>query len=176
MDLKRTLVLAGLCGVLAALLSSAATSGSRRNTPPPVVHKTTEVEAGGAALAAEIARLHERLRPTTSPQQPGRNLFEFSATRANRSVPAAPAVPAAEIKAQSVPATAPPPLFKLIGIAEDVGADGPSRTAIISGLGELYLVKQGDGVTLRYRVAQVSDTDVELRDVNDGATVELHLK
>ena len=46
--------------------------------------------------------------------------------------------------APATPPTPPPPPLKLVGIAEDAGADGPVRTAIISGDGQLFLVKEGD--------------------------------
>jgi hypothetical protein len=65
---------------------------------------------------------------------------------------------------------------KLSGIAEDVTAEGVSRTAIISGFGQLFLVKEGDSVTDRYRVAKISSDVVELSDLTGGAVLRLALK
>jgi hypothetical protein len=177
MNVKRVLVLGAVCGVLAALLSSAATSGKRR-IEAPAIHKTTEVETSGAALASEIARLHDRLRPTTLPEQPGRNLFQFNAGRVNRPAPIASAVAQAPLTAPAVPAPAPAPApaFKLVGIAEDVGSDGPVRTAIVSGHGELILAKQGDPVTLHYRATQIAADGVDLTNVDDGTVLHLSLR
>ena len=173
MNVKRVLVFGAACGVLAALLSSAATSGSRR-IAAPAIHKTTEVETSGAALAAEIARLHDRLRPTTLPEQPGRNLFQFSAGRAIRPASIAPAAP--RVRVETAVAAAPPPALKLVGIAEDVGSDGPVRTAIVSGYGELILAKQGDSVTLRYRATRIEVDGVDLTNVADGTVLHLSLR
>jgi hypothetical protein len=66
--------------------------------------------------------------------------------------------------------------LKLAGIAEDAGADGPDRTAIISGEGQLFMVKEGDPVAGRYRVARISSDAVELSDVNAGIVRRLVMK
>ena len=65
---------------------------------------------------------------------------------------------------------------KLAGIAEDAGADGPVRTAIISGGGQLFMVKEGETVTPRYRVAKISADVVELTDVIDNSVRRLALR
>jgi hypothetical protein len=169
---KRTATLVVVGGAAAAWLYAAATSGTRTLAAPPA-ERALSVDVRGEALATEIARLHERLRPTAAPRQPGRNLFVFSAMRARRET-AAPR-PALSEAAVVAPVAAPPP-FKLIGIAEDAGPDGPVRTAIVSAPGQLFLVKQGQNVTLRYRVKQISAEVVELTDVGDGSTLRLALK
>jgi hypothetical protein len=61
-------------------------------------------------------------------------------------------------------------------MAEDPGPDGPVRTAIISGLGQLFLVKEGERVTSRYQVAKISGEAAEIRDLGDNSTVTLVLK
>jgi len=68
-----------------------------------------------------------------------------------------------------------PPL-KLAGIAEDEGADGPVRMAFISGGGQLFMVKEGDAVTARYRVAKISADVVELTDAIDNSVRRLPLR
>ena len=75
-----------------------------------------------------------------------------------------------------VPVAPPPPPFKLIGVAEDAGPAGPVRTAIVSGPGQLFLVKEGQNVTLRYRVIKISADVVELQDLGDKTTLRLALK
>jgi hypothetical protein len=158
MNVKRAAILVVALGALAAWIAAAATSGVRdvravaRFTPPPI-------DASGAALEAEIARLHDRLRPTASPRI-GRDLFQFSARPrvAPQAIPPAP---------QPVPEPAPalPPPLTLIGVAQD-GADGSSvRTAVISTPGQLFLVKEGDEVTAagaRYRVTKISADAADL--------------
>jgi hypothetical protein len=171
MTLKRTatFVLAG--GALAAWLAAAATSGIRENRVPPTA-SVTPVETRGAELAAEIARLHDRLRPTATPQRPGRNLFQFTAAKPR---PAPAAIPALT---EAVPAPAPPApvLLKLSGVAEDPGPDGPVRTAIISGLGQLFLVKEGEMLGRQYRVAKISADVVELVKIDANTTLRLAMK
>src|SRR5262249_61781614 len=100
MNLKRTATIGVVGGALAAWLASAATSN--RPVPRPIVIPTPPIDLRGAELADEIARLRERLRPTTTPSQPGRNLFTFRAPRpraaapeivALASTPASPEIP-----------------------------------------------------------------------------------
>lgn len=64
----------------------------------------------------------------------------------------------------------------LIGIAEDDdGAAHARRTAIISTLNDVLLVKPEDRVLHRFRVASVSEFAVELQDVATGVIVRLTL-
>lgn len=172
MNLKRSIVIGCALGGVAALVAVAGTSNTRHSDIATPV-KTPAIEASGAELAAEIDRLHERLRPAAVPQQPARNLFQFSTARSLPVVASAPAPPAHT----EAPAIQPPPAIVLIGIAEDIAADGtPVRTAIISGLGQLFLVKEGDTVTDRYRVAKISAEAVELSQASDGTPLRLVLK
>ena len=171
MNWKRTATLGVFGGALAAWLAGAATSNSSRMVDTTVA-KPTPVELRGAELAAEIARLHERLHPTTEPQQPSRNLFKFSRSASPPGV-APPTLTTAEPAAPARPA--PPPL-KLVGIAEDPGPNGPVRTAILSGLGQLFFVKEGESLGSRYRVQSLSGEVVELTDLGDSTTLRLALK
>jgi hypothetical protein len=167
-----TIVLGG--GALLAWLAGAATS-NRAIAPPPIVQRTP-IEMRGDELAREIARLQERLRPTSTPRQPGRNLFSFhaAAARGARMTPlvVAPA-PAPVAPPPVVPAL---PSLKLAGIAEDEGPEGPVRTAIITGQGQLFLVKEGESVMLRYRVTKISADVVELIDLGDNSIRRLALR
>ena len=173
MNVKRVAAICAVGGALAVWLAAASTMLTQ-----PVVNtlerKTTAVELRGAALAAEITRLHERLRPTAAPQLPSRNLFEFSRTaRARAASPAPRDLPEAE---GPRPAPAAPPPLRLVGMAEDAGPEGPVRTAIISGFGQLFIVKEGERVTARYQVAKISGEAAEIRDLADNSTITLVLK
>src|SRR5262245_25657915 len=172
MNLKRTATIGVVGGALAAWLASAATSN--RPLPRPVVIPTPPIDLRGAELADEIARLRERLRPTTTPNQPGRNLFTFRAARA--AAPAIAAPTSAAAITESPVARPAQPTLKLAGIAEDPGPEGPIRTAIISGDGQLFMVKEGDAVTQRYRVARISTEVVELTDLTDNSVRRLALR
>jgi hypothetical protein len=170
--MKRTATIVVVGAALLAWLAGAATS-TRPVTAPPIVERTT-IEVRGDQLAVEIARLHERLRPSATPRQPGRNLFSFEApaVRVPPPIVAAPAPTLADAAA-AVPAL--PPL-KLAGIAEDEGPEGAVRTAIISAPGQLFLVKEGEMVTSRYRVTAISADVVELVDLNDNSIRRLALR
>jgi hypothetical protein len=171
MNLRRTttIVLAG--AAIGAWLAGAATSNHR--IPARPISQPPAIEARGAELANEIARLQERLRPTSTPRQPGRNLFTFRAGTPREPQPAFAPPPALPEAAPLTPAL---PSLKLAGIAEDTEADVPIRTAIISGEGQLYMVKEGEAVTPRYRVAKISADVVELVDLLDNSVRRLALR
>src|SRR4051794_41649006 len=131
MNPKRIAWLVAGGGAVAAWLAGAATTAAR--PPQTIVAPTPAASARqGEALAAEVTRLHERLRPTATPVQ-SRDLFRYAsraAARPSASLPAAaPPLPLAD----QMPT--PAPALKLVGIAEDAGADGPARTAIVSTAG-----------------------------------------
>jgi len=172
MSFKRTAAIALIGGALLAWLAGAATSN--RPLPPLLYTTPTPIEARGAELADEIARLHERLRPSAAPRQPARNLFTYRAA-AHAAPPALPPPPRPAIA--EAPAALPslPPL-KLAGIAEDEGAEGPARIAFISGERQLFMVKEGEMVTPRYRVTRIAADVVELQDVNDKTTRRIAMR
>jgi len=167
MNVKRIAMLSAAGAVLAAMIADATTPGVRRQAPVVIPPNTTAIELQGAELAAEVARLRARLRPADQPQDPARNLFQFSA-RASRSAPAAPP---ASLEPAAVSAPPSPPPFSLIGFA----SEGAVRTAIISGSGDLFLAREGDSITAQYRVIRIDGDGVELGAV-DGRTVTLTLQ
>ena len=164
----------GLVVVLAALaalsawLAAAVTSGVRPVVPARTAPAATD--ARGAALAEEIARLHDRLRPTVAPEH-GRNLFRFAPVHASAAPVAAPA-PAPALAPAPAPSAPVEPPFKLIGIAEDAGV----RTAILTSSGQLLMVKDGDMVASAYRVTGISADTIELTAASDGSVLRLALK
>jgi shikimate 5-dehydrogenase len=167
MNIKRAVVIGAGGGAVAVWLAAASTSV--RRTPPPDVFKRTATDAKVDELDVEIARLRERLHPSSAPLQ-NRDLFRYtrSAAAAGRDVADADA---AREPAPSAPVAVAPPL-SLIGLAEEDGA----RTAIISGAGDLLFVKEGDVISSRYRVARIAPEGVELADTGDGAILRLQLK
>jgi hypothetical protein len=162
--MRRTVLLVLALGALAAWFAAASTSDVRRVRP--FVTTPPAIDLRGAALAAEIERLHERLRPTATPEY-NRNLFQFAPSRAA----AAPVVVAPPVALLPPPAPVEPP-FKLIGIAEDAG----TRTAILSSPAQLLMVKDGDLVASKYRVTAISADAIELTDAADGSVLRLALK
>ena len=172
--MKRTATIVVGGAALLAWLAGAATSN--HTIPPVVPSQPAPIERRGAELANEIARLQERLRPSATPHQPGRNLFAFRAMAVRPPAPAE-ALPAPRpALTEALPLAPALPALKLAGIAEDAGADGPVRTAIISGEGQLFMVKEGEMVTQRYRVTKISADVVELIDLGDNSIRRLALR
>ena len=167
MNVKRIAMLSAAGAVLAAMIAGATTSGVRRPAPVVIPPNTTAIELQGAELAAEVARLRARLRPADQPQEPARNLFQFTAP-ASRTAPGAPVLP---LEPAAAPAPPPPPPFTLIGFA----SEGAVRTAIISGSADLFLAREGDSITAQYRVIRIDADGVELGAL-DGGTFTLTLQ
>ena len=173
MNVKRTTTIVVVGAALIAWLAGAATSN--HTIPPAAVVHQTAIEKRGAELAVEIERLHERLAPSVVPSAPGRNLFTFHAAAPRQAAPPLAPPPRPAITEFVPPPLALPPL-KLSGIAEDPGEDGPIRVAFIAGEGQLFMVKEGETVTPRYRVAKISAEVVELTDVIDNSIRRLALR
>jgi hypothetical protein len=169
MNLKRTTTIVLSAAAVGAWLAGAATSNHR--IPERPIAQPAAIELRGAELANEIARLQERLHPTSTPRQPGRNLFAFRAAP-----PPAPPAIAPILPLDNAAPTPALPSLKLAGIAEDVDGDIAIRTAIISGEGQLYMVKEGEEVTPRYRVTKISADVVELADLFDNSIRRLALR
>jgi hypothetical protein len=179
MNVKRITIIFVSGVALAAWFSAAMTPGR----PPAVSHdiRSAPIDTRGAALATEISRLRERLRPEATPRETSRNPFVFrssprAAPGARVAAPVAPA-PAAVATAPEAPRLT----LSLAGIAEDAdrGGSGLVRTAIISGSGQVFLAKEGDTVTDRkvvFTVGKISVDAAELIDARDGSTHRLTLK
>lgn len=155
-------------GLLAAWLSAAA--GTGRLAPVPAAGDRPRAHASdplATEIRTEAERLHERIGQHVVFQAPSRNPFQF-ATRAPKPVQAA-ASPSLAPAPDAAPST---PRVTLAGIAEDAAV----RTAIIAGFDQLFLVKEGEPVGTRYRVAKIAADAVELLDLSDGSTLRIALK
>jgi hypothetical protein len=140
-------------------------------TTPPAsnVSATTGASAVRDVTADDLNVQAEKLTEhlgSVAQRPTGRNPFRFG-----RSTPAkAPAAVAiAPIAAPVAPQPVQPSL-SLSGIATEKG----KHTAIITGDGQLYVVKEGDPVAGRYRVVTVDGDAVTLRD-DAGAEMRLLL-
>lgn len=172
MELKRTLLLGAIGGAVVVWMAAAATSSVRR-VPAVEMPKPQPIDVSGTELAHEISRLRDRLRPDAVPAR-SRDLFHYAARGA--AAPRASDATNRPAAALSLPAPVSPPPLKLVGLAEDAGESGPVRTAILSGLGGLFLVKPGDAVAARYRVETVTADAVDLLDLHDNTTIRLSLR
>lgn len=135
--------------------------------------RAAAIERGpGETASASIAamQLHDWNRAARDVGRADRNIFTFKRPGPKAVPEPAPATGLlAAGREGRQPALA---LFKLIGVAEDAG----SRTAIISGQGQLYLVKEGETVAFIYRVGRLSPESVELEDSTGGPPLRLFLK
>lgn len=153
------------------------TQGDAAPRPRTDVAASAEAPAAGpeaAAAALASMQLHDWSPKSPSHGRPDRNIFTF--THAAPKAAPAPPPAAAGLLAGGDGKTAPLVLFKLIGVAEDQGPDGVSRTAIISGQGQLYMVKEGETLAWIYRVGRLSGESVELLDTTGGEPLKLSLK
>jgi hypothetical protein len=174
MHLKRTATIAIGGAAFAAWLAGAATSVRRDDDVQERPH-ATGADVAEVALAGEIARLHDRLTPVASPRDPGRDLFRFVGPKPHAVASAAPARAAVTEAPTLLPAAARQPI-KLVGIAEDVRGDTVVRTAILSTQSQLFLVKEGEAVSARFKVSRIAADVVELIDLSDNSTLRLPLK
>jgi hypothetical protein len=133
---------------------------------PAVVRQLTSDD-----LSAQEAKLRQHLGSV--PLRPaGRNPFHFASTAAF-SVPQHSATIDATVASSAPPVAV--PALSLSGIAERKTPDGATRTAIVTGDGQLYLVTEGELVGGRYRVVRVESDAVVLRD-EGGAEFKLVLQ
>jgi len=171
MNLKRTTTFAVVGGALAAWLAAAATSG--RRVAAPFERHIDRGDISARLLATETARLHERLTPSAIPRRPGRDLFRFIGQKPH-------ALPAPiQHLAVAAPETAPvpPPLIvRLVGLAEDKGADGAVLTAILGLPGGLVYVKEGETIEGRLMVRKIAADGVDIFDAATNGTLHLPLK
>jgi hypothetical protein len=157
---------------VATWLASASTSGVRSSIAPPTQREPDPLDRSSAALQSEMTRLHDRVGPTATPTK-SRDLFHFNVRAMRRPVAAAPQ---RTDGALPVEAAAPRPVLKLIGIAEDESENGSIRTAIVSGLGDLFLVKTGETIAGQYHVDQISADAVQITDTRTSALTTLVLR
>ena len=168
-------------GVWSIAVASWFSAASTPDVRPPVVTPgptpaSLDLDRSAAVMQAEVARLHDRLAPSTMPSR-SRDLFHFAAKPVTRpSLKLVEAAQTAEVPVQAEVPVAPKPALQLIGVAEDESPDGAVRTAIVSGFGDVFLVKAGDTISGRYRVEQVSADAVQLSDSTTATTTTLTLR
>lgn len=140
------------------------TQAASRTVAPPQVED----------LGPEAERLARRVEEMASFAAPARDLFRFRPPPATTKVEV-PVTPALSLAPITVAAPAPPP-FVLTGIAEDQQGDVLVRTAIVSGPGDLWLVKAGDTVDGHFQVVAVDADAVDIIRTDTGAAVRLSFR
>ena len=185
MAMLRVLLIVGALGALTAWVvatgvpgtdgrqgspAGAAASGARdaRSAPTP---------DRGRDLDVEVSRLRAGLASMPVPSALGRNPFRFA--RPDRH-----AEPTAATDGGSAPddgsteaaAALDRSVLRLIGIAEDTAGGQPVRTAVIATPRQLYLVREGEQIALRFLVTGISADAVELQDLATDSTLRLPLR
>lgn len=160
-------------GVLAWL---AVTPNQGVPTAAPAAPQQTAATREQSAVdwKAQAERLRWRTEAVTL-RASTRNPFRFNAPKSpprTRNRAGSEPAPAA---VASVEAPVSLPSLTLSGIAETKTQEGARRTAVISGDGQLYLVREGDSVAGRYTVIAVNPDAVLLRD-SIGAELRLLLR
>ena len=191
MSLKRTTIIFVGGVALAAWFSAAMTPGRAPAASADI--RPAPIDARGAMLSGEIARLRERLRPDAAPRKASRNPFVFRSSSSLSSKSRAESgfsggtVGAVAPKAKDASAVlldGPRLRLSLAGVAEDPdpGGGAPVRTAIIAADGQVFLVKEGGMVTdrgvedVQYQVRTISAESAELVDLRDNTVHRLALK
>jgi hypothetical protein len=173
--LRLLLVLPVVAGVAAWLV---AVGGAAPETPLAPASVRADLDAARAEeVAAHASRLRTRL--ATMPARPGvsRNPFRFEpharpvahVTRTvvrDTSPEAGDTQPAAPVR----------PELHLIGMAEDNANGVVQRTAIVAGLNQVYLVREGDQIAMRFLVRRVATDAVEIEDLADSTPISLGLR
>jgi len=157
---------------LATYLMSVPTTAPGRLAPAEPQGSAREAN-DGADIQELAARLQARVRAETSYREPGRDPFRFGARpRVERQSFSAPKVEAVE----TVP-VAPPraPAMMLSGIATDIVGGVTQRTAILSKVGAVLLVREGEAIEGGYRVLTIDDQSVTLEATSDGTRTTLRL-
>jgi hypothetical protein len=164
-----------LVGALAAawFASAAGVIGTPRRSPRTPMRAQANAAADPISfdVHAQADRLRRRLATAPAPR-PVRNPFVFA--------PRAPAPPRYVPRAVPPPPSAPvdvEPQMTLIGIAEEGAGEAGVRTAMIAGEGDqLFLVKVGQAVGVRYRVSAIGAEGVQLTDMTTGLVRRLVMR
>ena len=177
MNVVRSVVVALVTGMVALWLVSAASTGTPVQGTSPSdspVSSTPAIDPPLFDLSVQAGRLERGRAAARASARSRRNLFEFGRSNAIEAAPPVSPAGASSVDA-AAPVGDPEPLLSLIGIAERGGPETPARIAILTGIGQLFLVAPGETVANRYQVVAVHADAVELRDEASGETVRLML-
>jgi hypothetical protein len=127
------------------------------------------------SVQSQSARLHTYLASVPQLVPPVRDPFAFSRSASSGVGGRLRVSATAPDGAAAATATARPALT-LAGIAEEGSPDAPVRTAVISGMGQLFLVKESETFGGRFEIVRVGADSALVRDGLDRSTFTLTLK
>jgi hypothetical protein len=142
-------------------------------TPNVPVTVPQAVDQSGAVvdLGAQADRLKARLAEVSAYRRPARDAFRFA--EPPRRVDIAPTTIASAPPPSEVAPARPP--YGLSGMAITIENGVSQRTAILSSLQGVALVKEGDELDAGYRVVTITDETVTLESTGNGAQTTLRL-
>ena len=143
----------------------------RRSSTPALTPQALDRAGTVVDLGAQADRLRARLAEVTAYRQPARDAFRFGPPP--RRVEEAPRPLALEAPPPAVAAPARPP-YALAGMATTTENGAAQRTAILSSLQGVSLVKEGDTLETGFRVMSITDDSVTLES-SDGTQTTLLL-
>jgi hypothetical protein len=160
----------GATVLVTALATLVAPIERSREDPPTVVPQAVDRSGTAVDLGAQADRLKTKLVEVSSFQHPARDAFRFGLPP--RRVVESPAPLVSNVPAVVIPARPP---YSLAGMATSVADGVTQRTAIISSLQGVSLVKEGDLLDAGYRVMSIGDDAVTLESTTDGTQTTLRL-
>jgi hypothetical protein len=166
---RRAALFSGI-GLLAIWLAAAASTRPTGEQSTPLAERRAVVPSDPVAddLSAQAERLNHRTASVATPRLPARNPFEFATHSRPRAAAAASSIPLPALP----PPPAPKPLFTLVAI----GQTGDTRTAIVSAFDQVLLLKVGDQIMSRFRIAAIGADAVEVIDTVDNTPIRLGLR
>ncbi len=150
---------------LATLVSPVA-----RSNPPAAAREALDKSGAVVDLGAQADRLKARLAEVAAYRQPARDACQFG--QPPRRVEELPRPSAIEAPPAVVAPVRPP--YGLAGMATTTEDGVPQRTAILSSLQGVSLVKEGETLETGYRVMSITDDSVTLES-SDGIQTTLRL-
>lgn len=157
--------------VIVTALATLVAPTQRPETAPAVTPQAVDRSGAVVDLGAQADRLRTRLSEVTAYRHPSRDAFRFG--ESPRRVVESPPPAAPELPPAVVPPSRPP--YALAGMAVTMNDGVAERTAIVSSLRGVSLVKEGDTLDAGYRVLSITDDAVTLESTNDGTQTTLRL-
>jgi hypothetical protein len=171
----RGLVAVAIAAVVAAWVLASPGEAPALPDSPHARQAAADVERA-AVVEASAARLRARLADMPARPEGARNPFQFEARRASL-VPGVRRTVITDAPAAEEPPSAPVrPELRLIGMATDSLDGAVARTAVVSGLNQVYLVKEGEQIAMRFLVKHIDDHGIEVEDLVDSSTFTLGLR
>lgn len=171
----RGVVAVAIVAVVAAWVLASAGDAPALPDAPSLRQAAADAERA-AIVEASVARLRARLADMPVRPEGSRNPFQFQA-RAHPAHARAPRTIVTDVpQAEAEPSAPARPELRLIGMAEDAHDGLAERTAVVAGLNQVYLVKEGEQIAMRFLVKRIGADAVEIEDLSDSTAITLGLR